>query len=121
MSSENKKTKPNCPLVGQDGKIFNLVGIASRVLKRNGMSSEASEMTEKVFRFRGVAYPAVFVCNDLEYFYTAAHLKQARFSLRKILCFIAQGRNGLFLIWLYNAILRFNVYKSTTPQAVTGY
>ena len=31
MNSENKKTKPNCPLVGQDGNIFNLVGIASRV------------------------------------------------------------------------------------------
>lgn len=49
MSSENKKTKPNCPLVGHDGNIFNLVGIAARTLKRNGMSSEASEMTEKVF------------------------------------------------------------------------
>ena len=49
MSSENKKTKPNCPLVGQDGNIFNLVGIAARTLKRNGMSSESSEMTEKVF------------------------------------------------------------------------
>ena len=49
MSSKNKKTKPNRPLVGQDGNIFNLVGIAARTLKRNGMPSEASEMTEKVF------------------------------------------------------------------------
>ena len=49
MSNENKQTKPDCPLIGQDGNIFNLVGIASRTLKRNGLSAEASEMTEKVF------------------------------------------------------------------------
>lgn len=49
MSNENKQTKPNCPLIGQDGNIFNLVGIASRTLKRNGLSAEAAEMTEKVF------------------------------------------------------------------------
>lgn len=49
MSNENKQTKPDCPLIGQDGNIFNLVGIASRTLKRNGLSAEAAEMTEKVF------------------------------------------------------------------------
>ncbi len=49
MSSESKQTKPNCPLIGQDGNIFNLVGIAAKTLKRNGLSSEASEMTERVF------------------------------------------------------------------------
>ncbi|MCH5205165.1 MAG: hypothetical protein J1F03_10470 [Oscillospiraceae bacterium] len=49
MSNENKKNKPDCPLVGQDGNIYNLVGIASKTLKRNGMAAEASEMTEKVF------------------------------------------------------------------------
>ena len=49
MSNENKKNKPDCPLVGQDGNIYSLVGIASKTLKRNGMAAEASEMTEKVF------------------------------------------------------------------------
>ncbi len=49
MSSESKQTKPDCPLIGQDGNIFNLVGIAAKTLKRNGLSSEASEMTERVF------------------------------------------------------------------------
>ncbi len=43
------KSKP-VPLIGQDGNIFNLVGIASRTLKRNGLSDEASEMTSKVFK-----------------------------------------------------------------------
>lgn len=33
--------KPKCPLIGQDGNIFNLIGIASKTLKRNGMYDEA--------------------------------------------------------------------------------
>ena len=49
MSNENKQQKPDCPLIGEDGNIFHLVGIAAKTLKRNSMSAEASEMTEKVF------------------------------------------------------------------------
>lgn len=49
MSNENKCVKPDCPLIGENGNIYNLVGIASRTLKRNGLSDEASEMTENVF------------------------------------------------------------------------
>ena len=49
MSNENKHAKPDCPLIGENGNIYNLVGIASRTLKRNGLSDEASEMSEKVF------------------------------------------------------------------------
>ena len=49
MSNENKQTKPDCPLIGEDGNIFHLVGIAAKTLKRNGMSTEATEMMEKVF------------------------------------------------------------------------
>ncbi len=30
---ENEKRKPDCPLIGQDGNVFNLIGIASRTLK----------------------------------------------------------------------------------------
>ena len=39
--------KPKCPLIGQDGNIFNLMGIASKTLKRNGMYDEAKEMCSK--------------------------------------------------------------------------
>ena len=49
MSNENKQTKPDCPLIGEDGTVFHLVGIAARTLKRNGLSEQASEMTDKVF------------------------------------------------------------------------
>lgn len=41
--------KPKCALIRQDGNIFNLVGIASRTLKQNGMKEEAKEMSNRVF------------------------------------------------------------------------
>ena len=50
MSNESKQNKPDCLLIGQDGNIFNLVGIASRSLKRNGLSDEASEMAARVYK-----------------------------------------------------------------------
>ena len=50
MSNENKQNKPDCPLIGTDGNIFNLVGIASRTLKKNGLTSEANEMASKVYK-----------------------------------------------------------------------
>ncbi len=50
MSNENKHTKLDCPLIREDGNIFHLVGIAAKTLRRNGLSAEASEMSEKVFK-----------------------------------------------------------------------
>ena len=35
--------KPKSPLIGQDGNIFNPMGIASQPQKSNGMSDEAKE------------------------------------------------------------------------------
>lgn len=46
---ENERNKPDCPLIGQDGNVFNLIGIASRTLKENGMATEAKEMSSRVF------------------------------------------------------------------------
>ena len=40
--------KPKCPLIGQDGNMFNLMGIASKTLKRNGMYDEAKEMCSRI-------------------------------------------------------------------------
>lgn len=40
--------KPKCPLIGQNGNIFNLMGIASKTLKRNGMVDEAKEMCKRI-------------------------------------------------------------------------
>lgn len=40
--------KPRCALIGQDGNIFNLMGIASRTLKQNGLRESAKEMCDRI-------------------------------------------------------------------------
>lgn len=47
---ENVKNshKPDCPLIGANGNIFNLLGIATRTLRDNGMPDEAVEMRTRV-------------------------------------------------------------------------
>ena len=40
--------KPDCPLIGEDGNIFNLMGIASRTLRDHGMPEQAKEMSERI-------------------------------------------------------------------------
>ncbi len=48
--TENEQTqkKPDCPLIGEDSNVFNLMGIASRTLRRNDMADEAKEMCERI-------------------------------------------------------------------------
>ena len=41
--------KPLCPLIGQDGNIFNLVGIAARTLREAGLRDQAKELTHRIF------------------------------------------------------------------------
>ena len=43
------KNKPECSLIGQDGNVFNLIGLASRTLKKAGMKEQADEMIGKCF------------------------------------------------------------------------
>ena len=45
-ASEQKK--PDCKLIGEDGNIFNLMGIASRTLRQNGMAEQAVEMRDRI-------------------------------------------------------------------------
>ncbi len=40
--------KPKCPLIGADGNIFNLLGMASRTLRENGLKEQAKEMQSRV-------------------------------------------------------------------------
>ena len=46
---EAESGKPDCALIGQDGNIFNLLGIAARTLRRSGMAEQAKEMSDCVF------------------------------------------------------------------------
>ena len=47
-AKQQENTKPDCPLIGQDGNIFNLMGIAARTLRENGMAEQAKEMTSRI-------------------------------------------------------------------------
>ena len=40
--------KPTCELIGMDGNIFNLIGIASRTLRKNGLPEQADEMKNRI-------------------------------------------------------------------------
>ena len=50
MKNLNKSEKPKCKLLGEDGNIYNLMGIASRTLKKNGLEEEAKEMFRNIRR-----------------------------------------------------------------------
>ena len=59
-----EKVKPDCELIGQDGNIFNLMGIASRTLKRNGMNDEAKEMVERITNGSVTYYEALNIIGE---------------------------------------------------------
>ena len=45
---DNKRNKPDCKLIGEDGNIFNLMARAARTLRENDLSEEAKEMRERI-------------------------------------------------------------------------
>lgn len=40
--------KPTCKLIGENGNIFNLIGIASRSLKESSLPEQAEEMSNRI-------------------------------------------------------------------------
>ena len=52
---EARAEKPLCPLIGEDGNIFHLTGMAARTLREHGLNEQAREMQRRVFS-RG-SYP----------------------------------------------------------------
>jgi len=44
-----ERMRPPCKLIGADGNVFNLIGLASRALKGAGQADAAKEMQAKVF------------------------------------------------------------------------
>lgn len=43
-----KVEKPDCPLIGEDSNIFNLIGIVSRTLREHGLKDQVNEMRERI-------------------------------------------------------------------------
>ena len=64
-SQENPapREKPDCELIGKDGNIFNLIGLAARTLRENGMSAEAAEMRDRVTH-SGTYYEAMGIIGE---------------------------------------------------------
>lgn len=44
-------SKPKCKLVGENGNIFNLMGIVVRVLKENGQEANSVEMQMRIMNY----------------------------------------------------------------------
>ncbi len=44
-----EKKKPDCKLIGEDGNVFNLLGIASRTLRSSGLADQAKDMCDRVY------------------------------------------------------------------------
>jgi len=49
VPSAAEPQKPDCPLIGQDSNVFNLIGIAARTLRQNGLADQAKEMSARAF------------------------------------------------------------------------
>ena len=50
--------KPTCKLIEADGNIFNLIGIASRTLRRNDLPEQADEMGKRILGGEAGSYDA---------------------------------------------------------------
>ena len=45
-----ERIKPDCPLIGEDGNIFRIMGVASETLRENGMQEQSEEMRSRIFQ-----------------------------------------------------------------------
>ena len=50
QKSSLEGVKPDCPLIGEDGNIFHIIGIASEALREKGMQEQVEEMRSRIFQ-----------------------------------------------------------------------
>ena len=60
------KMKPICKLIGEDGNIFNLINIVSKVLKQNNLHDETKEMTNRIFNSRSYNEALIIISEYVE-------------------------------------------------------
>jgi hypothetical protein len=48
ITGEKMENKPRVKLVGEDGNVFNLMGICKRALEKSGQADKAKEMINKI-------------------------------------------------------------------------
>ena len=61
--TKQERTKPDCPLIGADGNIFNLMRIASRTLREHDMAEEATQMCNRITQCHSY-YSALSIIGD---------------------------------------------------------
>lgn len=59
-------TKPKCPLIGQDGNIFAVMGTVSGTLKENDMAEQAKEMCRRVTSSSSYEEALSVICEYVE-------------------------------------------------------
>lgn len=59
-----KSNKPACKLIGEDGNIFNLMGLAARALREAGMSDAAKQMPKKIYSEAKDYYDALRIISE---------------------------------------------------------
>ena len=50
IQEQPEQQKPDCPLIGADSNVFNLIGLASQTLKEHGMQEQAREMRDRIYQ-----------------------------------------------------------------------
>ena len=65
MTAETNK-KPKCELIGTDGNVFALIGVAGKVLRKEGMTHQATEMQQRVFRASSYDEALNIICEYVE-------------------------------------------------------
>ena len=58
--------KPKCKLIGENGNIFNLIAIASRVLRQNDMREQANEMQNRIYASGSYDEALSIICEYVE-------------------------------------------------------
>lgn len=64
--ADEKSKKPKCKLSGENGNIFNLIGIASATLVGAGQGNKADEMTARVFKSGGYDKALAIICEYVD-------------------------------------------------------
>lgn len=75
IQEQPKQSKPDCPYIGKNPNILDLIGLASRALRENQMTEQAVEMRTRVEQCRNY-YSAVSIIGEYVNFTPAVHQEQ---------------------------------------------
>jgi len=63
----NKIIKPKAPIIGADGNIFNLIGIANRSMRKAGIeNSVITDMNNQVYQSKSYDEALAIICDHVE-------------------------------------------------------